>query len=73
MPVVEFREKPVKEIYKKLIKKVNEKLDPKAKPIPNKKNNIFNMMMQAGGNTLDITKQICTVGHRAKCCKQAKK
>ena len=45
MPVVEFREKPVKEIYKKLIKKVNEKLDPKTKPIPNKKNNIFNMMM----------------------------
>ncbi len=71
LPIVEFREKPIKEIYKKLVDKVENLIDPKCKKIPDQNESIYNMMLQAGGNQLNVMKQICTVGHRAKRIKGA--
>ena len=43
-------------------------LDPKG-PKEEKHKSIYNMMASGKGNSLDITKQVCQVGLRAKCCK----
>ena len=64
-PMIEFRDTPLREIYKRLLKKVDYVLNPQNREIAKPKS-IFNLMMSAKGSSLDVTKQICQLGHRAK-------